>query len=145
MSFDRIFVGSAISASGLSAERQRMELVASNIANAHSTGGVDGADPYRRREILFEAIANERLRGGNSPELRGVRVVGIREDASEFPRIYQPGHPHADAEGFVTMPNVSLPMEMVDLMTATRSYEANLKALLAYRQMLEQSLNLLRA
>jgi flagellar basal-body rod protein FlgC len=72
-------------------------------------------------------------------------VVGIQPDSSELPRIYQPGHPDADAEGFVTMPNVRPPMEMVDLITASRAYEANLQALRNFRQMAEQALSLLRS
>ena len=75
----------------------------------------------------------------------GVRVVGVNEDASEQPRVFRPGHPHADADGFVTMPNVNLSNEMVDLITATRGYEANLKVMNAYKDSIRQSLALLRA
>jgi flagellar basal-body rod protein FlgC len=78
-------------------------------------------------------------------DLGGVRVVGVQPDQSAFPRIHNPGHPDADANGYVTMPNVFLPIEMVNLMTASRAYEANLKALQNLRQQLEQTLAILRS
>jgi flagellar basal-body rod protein FlgC len=83
-------------------------------------------------------------RGSAGTGARGVQVVGVVDDPSEFPRVYNPGHPDADAQGFVQMPNVSLPMEMVNLMTASRAYEANLKVLQALRQQMDQVLALLR-
>lgn len=141
---DHVFSASNISASGLSAERARMEVVAQNIANAHSTRTAGGG-PYRRQQMQFAALLNEQLggvRGGANGF--GVRILGIVDDPTELPRIHQPGHPDADAEGFVLMPNVQLPMEMVDLMTANRAYEANLKVLQAFRQQAEQTLALLR-
>jgi flagellar basal-body rod protein FlgC len=83
--------------------------------------------------------------GGDLPDLGGVRIVGVVPDGSELPRIHDPGHPDADADGFVTMPNVFLPIEMVNLMTASRAYEANLKVLQNLRQQMEQTLSLLRS
>ncbi len=137
-----------ISASGLSAERMRMEVVASNIANAQATRA-HGDQPYRRKQVVF-ATALEHALGGNSrsgggPRIGGVNVVGIQEDNSDFPKVYIPGHPHADENGMVAMPNVKLPNEMVDLVTASRSYEANLRAIRSFREMAEQTLALLRA
>ena len=76
--------------------------------------------------------------------LAGVRVLGVQSDQSESPRIYKPGHPHADAEGFVTMPNVVVSNEMVDLMVASRAYEANLSAIKTYQEMANSTLELLR-
>ena len=144
MSLNGIFSPAGVSASGLAAERLRMEVVANNIANAHSTHSLDGG-PYRRQQVVF-AEAHRRtmlgLREGGS--LQGVRVAGIAPDASEFPEVYDPGHPDADADGYVRMPNVKLPNELVDLVTASRAYEANLKALSTYRDMMEQTLSLLR-
>lgn len=146
MAFDNVLVASNISASGLTAERLRMEVIANNVANALATrtsGGGGGA--YRRQEILFEAIMQEHMGGSTSaPALGGVRVLGVVPDESELPRIHDPGHPDADGEGFVTMPNVFLPIEMVNLMTASRAYEANLKVLQSLRQQLEQTLSILR-
>ncbi len=140
MPWDRIFLGGNISASGLSAERQRMEVIAQNIASANAR--MPDGTPYRRQEILFEAL----LADTPGPDgMNGVRVVGTEEDTeTPFPRVFDPGHPNADDQGMVTMPNVRLPIEMVNLITANRAYEANLKALQSYRQMLEQTLNLLR-
>ena len=102
--------------------------------------------PYRRQDVLFETIMRDQITGGTpaGSVAGGVRVVGVQDDPSELPRIHEPGHPDADAEGFVTMPNVSLPIEMVNLMTASRAYEANLKVLQTLRQQLEQTLTLLK-
>jgi flagellar basal-body rod protein FlgC len=145
MAFDQLLVGGNISASGLMAERLRMEVIANNIANAMSTRSPDGG-PYRRQDVLFETVMNEQTLGnpGVTPDMGGVRVAGIVADNSELPRIHDPGHPDADDSGFVTMPNVFLPIEMVNLMTASRAYEANLKVLQTLRQQLEQTLTLLR-
>src|SRR5438105_4050242 len=150
MSFDNLLIANNISASGLSAERMRMEVVAGNIANAFSTRS-PGGGPYRRQDVLFEAVLGDRLspgganpRGGGPRPLLGVQVLGVQDDMSELPRIYSPAHPDADAEGFVTMPNVSLPIEMVNLMTASRAYEANLKVLQSLRKQMEQTIALLR-
>ena len=144
MAMDQIFAATNISASGLSAERQRMEVVANNIANANATRSPQGG-PYRRQQVVFETALAEQLRGGRSGAGgAGVQVVDIVDDPSELPRIFNPGHPDADAQGFVLMPNVQLPMEMVDLMTANRAYEANLKVLQAFRQQAETALTLLR-
>jgi flagellar basal-body rod protein FlgC len=131
--------GANISATGLSAERTRMEVVASNIANANTTRTTEGG-PYRRREVLFEALL-ARSPAGHA----GVRVAGVVPDGSDFQRVHEPGHPDANAEGYVLRPNVSPPLEMVNLLTAMRGYEANLKALQALRQQLEQTLLILRS
>lgn len=141
----RIVSASDISASGLAAERTRMEVAANNIANAQTTK-TPGGGPYRRQQVVFASLYDAATGGPNaSPVLRGVRVVGIQPDMSELPRVYHPGHPDADAEGFVRMPNVQPAMEMVDLITASRAYEANLQALRSFRQMAEHALSLLRS
>ncbi|MCA9205257.1 MAG: flagellar basal body rod protein FlgC, partial [Planctomycetales bacterium] len=123
-----------------------MEVVANNIANAHSTRTPEGG-PYRRQEVVF-AAAYQNAMGMARPtdigQLGGVQIVGIQPDMTELPRVYQPGHPDADADDMVTLPNVSMPNEMVDLITASRGYEANLRALRMYRQMAEQALSILR-
>jgi flagellar basal-body rod protein FlgC len=143
-----LFSGADISASGMSAERLRMEVVANNIANANSTQSADGG-PYRRQQVMFSAALDDARRsngsGGTVSGLHGVNVLGKQADMSELPQIHNPGHPDADPEtGMVTMPNVQLPNEMVDLITASRSYEANLKALTSFKNMIEQTLQLLR-
>jgi flagellar basal-body rod protein FlgC len=143
MAFDDLLVSGNISASGMSAERLRMEVIANNVANALSTRTPSGG-PYRRQDVLFEAIMKDQMDKGQGSPFGGVRVVGVQDDPSELPRIHDPGHPDADGDGYVTMPNVSLPIEMVNLMTASRAYEANLKVLQTLRQQLEQTLALLK-
>jgi flagellar basal-body rod protein FlgC len=140
MSFENILGAANISSSGLSAERLRMEVVANNIANAYSTR-TPGGGPFRRQDVVFSAVLDRRLgssKGAN--QLGGVCAVDIVDDMSELPRVYNPGHPDADANGFVVMPNVQMANEMVNLMTANRAYEANLKVLQAFRQQAEQAL-----
>jgi len=148
MSFDQLLVSGNISASGMAAERRRMELIANNIANAYSTRSSGGGGPYRRREILFESVMTDQMAGTDrtspSSGLGGVRIAGEIDDDSPLPSVYNPGHPDADNNGLVTMPNVSIPIEMVNMMTASRAYEANLKVLQSLRQQLEQTLTLLR-
>lgn len=134
-----------ISASGLVAERTRMQVIANNIANANTTRGRDG-QPYRRQNVMFAPMLDHELAGPDAsrPALAGVQILGIHEDPSEFPVIYNPNHPDADPSGFVTMPNVSLANEMVDLIVASRSYEANLQSLRNLRSMVQNTLSLLR-
>jgi len=145
MSLNQLLSTSQISASGLAAERQRMEVIANNIANAHSTRSLTGG-PYRRQMMVFSEAYDLAMSDAkhNPRALQGVQVKGVEPDRTEFPQIYNPGHPDADENGMVTMPNVKLPNEMVDLITASRAYEANLKALHMFRQMTEQTLSLLR-
>jgi flagellar basal-body rod protein FlgC len=144
VNFRNLFAGSAISGTGMSAERLRMEVIANNIANAQSTRSANGG-AYRRQDVVFaELVAGERAGSAGQPVLGGVEVVERVEDPSELPRVYMPGHPDADAEGYVRFPNVQLPIEMVNLLTAARAYEANLKAAQTFRSMNEQALSLLR-
>lgn len=138
--FNNLFSAANISASGMSAERMRMEIVANNIANANSTRSADG-NPYRRQQLVFsEALGSA---NGSTAGLNGVRVVGRQADDSPFPEIYAPHHPDA-VNGYLKTSNVKLPNEMVDLIVASRSYEANLKALSSFKEMVEQTLSLLR-
>ncbi len=140
MPFSDLFAASAISGTGLSAERFRMEVIANNIANANSTKSANGG-PFRRQDVVFAEVL-----GGASgaPAFGGVQAVEVVEDPTELPRVYLPGHPDADADGMVTMPNVNLPMEMVNLLTASRAYEANLRAAQTFRTLNEQALLLIR-
>ena len=137
-----------ISASGMSAERFRMEVVANNIANSQTSLDKNG-EPFRRKQVVFQTQFNETMNQLRDVEgaqtLGGVRVVEVVPDMSDLKEVYLPGHPHANQEGIVRMPNVHLPNEMVDLVSATRVYEANLKAIQSFKQMVEQSLQLLRA
>ena len=124
-----------ISASGMAAERLRMEVVANNIANAHTTLTETG-EPYRRKNVVFSAVS-----GGK--ELDGVRVLGVQPDPTPFEWVHDPGHPHADADGRVMLSNVKIPNEMIDLISASRSYEANLRSITLFREMVEETLSLL--
>ena len=127
----------AAAASGLRAQTVRMRIAAENIANADSTGETAGADPFRRRVPIFKS---QDLQDG----ARGVAVVGATEDQSEFKLEYNPGHPAADANGYVKMPNVNMLVEMMDMREAQRSYEANLGVIEMSRSMLMKTIDLLR-
>src|SRR5437868_2325174 len=117
MAFDDILSATNISASGLSAERLRMEVIANNIANAFSTRTPQGG-PFRRQDVVFAAVLNRHLGALHAAgQLGGVEAAEVVDDPGELPRVYNPGHPDADQSGFVTMPNVQLPTEMVNLMT----------------------------
>ncbi len=130
-----------VSASGLAAQRLRMETVASNLANAESTRTPEGG-PYRRRDVVFEAVPAGSFRTALDAAVRKVRVADVVVDPSP-PRLkYQPGHPDADPQGFVAYPNVELPVEMVNLVSAARSYEANVTVIEATKSMLLRALEI---
>lgn len=128
-----------ISSMGLTAQRKRLEVVAENIANVNTTRGANG-EPYRRKHVVFETVLQNQLslQAGNE----GVRVSEVVADPSPYKQVYQPGHPDADAGGNVLMPNVNVVEEMVDMISATRSYEANVTALNATKSMLMKALEL---
>ncbi|SDU25168.1 flagellar basal-body rod protein FlgC [Verrucomicrobium sp. GAS474] len=131
-----------ISSSGLQAERTRLEIVASNITNAQTTRGPDGL-PYRRKEVIFAPVLDQAQAAGN--KATGVKIGKIVDDPTPFQNIYMPGHPHADAKGFVKMPNVNIVDEMVDMMTSSRAYEANLEVIKNARQMVTQAMQIAEA
>ncbi|MEW6251412.1 MAG: flagellar basal body rod protein FlgC [Planctomycetota bacterium] len=125
-----------ISGSALAAQRTRLDVIAGNIANAEVTRRADGAPlPYRRRIVTFASGAPA---GGP-----GVHVAGVAQDPSPFREKYDPGHPDADALGYVQLPNVSVTMEYVDALAAGRAYEANAAMLGVTRGMVQQALRLL--
>lgn len=130
------------SATALDAQRARIEVAVSNIANAESTRGPDGT-PYRRRDVVLQSEPIAAFDGelGRAGAI-GVRVEDIVEDQSDFRRRYEPSHPDADAEGFVAMPNVDVPEEMVDMLGATRAYQANLTAINLIRDTIQRALEL---
>lgn len=139
-----VFKAFRISASGLTAERLRMDTIANNLANANTTRTEQGG-PYRRQVPLFAPILERKTgampsRGGNGG--MGVRVTGIVQDPSEPRIVYDPQHPDASADGYVEMPNVHVVKEMVDLITATRSYEANITALNSAKSMAQKALEI---
>jgi flagellar basal-body rod protein FlgC len=130
------------SASALDVQRARMEVAVSNLANAESTRGPDG-QPYRRREVVLETAPVDGDRVFNvQAQPDGVRVAGIVEDQTPFRRRYEPSHPDADADGFVAVPNVDVPEEMVDMLGAARAYQANLTAIGLIRDTIQRALDL---
>ena len=142
-----IFDALDISASGLMAERTRMDVTSQNLANAQSTG-------YRRQDVVLheagggfasvlgQAIGAGTQAGGGSG--RGVEVQAVVTDQGPQRRVYDPGHPDADAQGYVALPNVNAVTEMTDLISASRAYEANVTALNTAKQMFSKTLELLR-
>jgi flagellar basal-body rod protein FlgC len=145
----QIFKAIRISSSGLSAERLRMDTIASNIANANTTRTVnpDGTKggPYRRKIALFQENLDtemDKLSDGTTFGGNGIKAVGIAEDDAPFKRVYDPTHPDADTEGYVELPNVDILSEMVDLIAATRAYEANVTAVNASKNMALKALEI---
>ncbi|NLJ80022.1 MAG: flagellar basal body rod protein FlgC [Firmicutes bacterium] len=141
-----VFKAFRISASGLTAERLRMDTIANNLANVNTTRSADGG-PYRRQVPVFAPLLERAARGALGPGRRGaagqgVQVLGVVSDPSPPRLVYDPQHPDADADGYVEMPNVHVVKEMVDLITATRSYEANVEALNSARSMAQKALEI---
>ena len=139
-----------IAGSGLTAERLRMDVTAENLANAQTTRGVDG-QPYRRKEVVlqqrggaFGDALGAAMGGGGSAAGAGVEVAAVEEDTGPSRLLYDPGHPDADAQGYVAMPNVNPVVEMVDLISAQRAYEANVTAIQTAKSMFAKTLDILR-
>jgi flagellar basal-body rod protein FlgC len=128
-----------VAGSGLAAERLRMDVTAENLANAQTTKGADG-QPYRRKSVTLQEAP-----GASFDEvLGGVEATAIVQDPRPGRRIYDPANPDADGQGYVTLPNVDSVTEMVDLITASRGYDANVQALNAATQMFQKAIDLLR-
>ncbi|MFO0596296.1 MAG: flagellar basal body rod protein FlgC [Myxococcaceae bacterium] len=136
-----------ISGSGLSVQRTRLDVAASNLANAESTRGPDG-QPYRRHEAVIGAVPFEAELGDagakGSSITQGVEVTKIVEDPTPGKRVYLPGHPDADPDGFVTFPNVNPVHETVNLISASRGYEANATAVETLKSMAQRALDISR-
>jgi len=140
----------SISASALTATRLRMDVIAENMANMNTTRTANG-EPYRRKYVVFQEISDDdrafrsffnRTRFGNNTSEGGVRVLQIGTDMSEFKYDYNPGHPDADENGYVRMPNVEVVQEMVDMMSAFRAYEANITAINIFKDMAVRTLEI---
>mgnify|MGYP000014576761 FL=1 len=146
-----MYAALGISATGLAAERLRMDVIASNLSNADSTNGV--GDAYRRKVVQMAQapgggqFALPRPAGIESTEgaadLHGVSVTGIVEDPTPLRRVHEPGHPDADADGYVTRPNVDAVTEMVDMVAATRAFQANVTAFEATKMMAKDALRII--
>ena len=147
-----LFDSMNISATGLTAQRLRMDVISQNMANINTTRTEDGT-PYKRKITLFQEIKggaiftdylDDALRrtADRSFEGQGVRVSEIVNDETEGSKVYEPGHPDADAEGYVTMPNVNMVAEMVNMISASRSYEANITAINTTKAMIAKTLEI---
>jgi flagellar basal-body rod protein FlgC len=141
-----LFSAISIGASGMAAQRARAELLVENLANAETTRTPEGG-PYRRKDVVFESssvsspfasMLDDEMGGG------GVRVAEVVTDTRDPERRYLPGHPDADADGYVAFPRINPAEDMVDLMGASRNYEANIAAISAVKDMISHSLDLLR-
>lgn len=130
-----LFSTMRISASGLSAERLRMDVIASNVANSNTTRTESGT-AYRRKIALFKENLDNEL------QPKGVKAVGIIDDKTELKSKYDPSHPDANEEGYVMMPNVNVLNEMADMIAASRSYEANVNTLNASKSMFMKALEI---
>ena len=140
-----IFKSLQISGSGMAAQRKWMDTIASNLANARATRTPEGG-PYRRRDPVFQAEPEDGPGGiavGPNPRT-GVKVVSIAVDTSPPNKVFEPGHPDADADGNVAYPNVSVVEEMTNMITASRSYEANVQSFNAFKSMATRTLDLFR-
>lgn len=139
-----------VSASGMTAERLRMDVIANNLANVNTTRTPQGG-PYRRQLVTFSPAGSSfadtlsAITGGESGRSGGVVVQGITPDQSPFKRVYEPGHPDADKQGYVSLPNIDTVTEMVDMMSATRAYEADVAAVNAGKAMAMKALEIGRA
>lgn len=135
-----------ISASGMTAQKYRMDIISENIANA-DTSMTESGGPYRRKMVVFEAYGdsfaarlNKSAQGESAPA--GVRVAQVAEDQRPFKAVYDPDHPHADENGYVMLPNVDMLKEVVDAMSASRSYEANITAFNATKLLVTKALEI---
>lgn len=138
----------SVSASGMTAQRVRSELLVENIANSETTRTAEGG-PYRRKDAIFtstpvpsafSSLLDEQM----NSSLMGVTVAGISVDTREPERRYMPGHPDADKDGYVAMPRLNPAEDMVDLISATRGYQANVSAIAAIKDMIQRSIDILR-
>ena len=145
-----LFMGIDASASGLTAERLRMDVISNNIANANTTRTERGG-AYHRRYVVFEPREREpksiektlmKAIGLTRQTSEGVRAVAIEEDETQGPMVYDPGHPDANADGYVEKPNVNIVSEMVDMITAQRAYEANATSITAAKGMITKALEI---
>jgi len=145
MSDDSLLASLNVSGSGLSAERTRLNIIANNMANINTTRTAEGGS-YRRRQVVFETVladATEQLDSSMEGNLgKGVRVSEIVKDQTPFKKVYDPKHPDADEAGYVSLPNVNISEEMVDLISASRAYEANVAVIKATKSMLNKSLEI---
>lgn len=143
-----LFASLSVSASGMYAQRERAEVLVENIANSDTTRTPNGG-PYKRRDVVFQSDSatspfSSEFGRAFDPQLTGVSVSDISVDEKEPERRYLPGHPDADKNGYVAFPNVNPTEDMVDLMGASRAYQANVAAISAVKDMIQKSIDLFR-
>lgn len=137
-----LFTAFKISASGLNVQRTRMNVIASNLANINTTRTAEGG-PYRRKEVVVAAQpAEPSFKDVLGSEVNKVEVAEIREDNGPLRKVYDPNHPDADPDGYVSLPNVNLMEEMVDMISTSRSYEANVTATSTTKNMIQRALEI---
>jgi len=132
-----------VSSAGLSVQRARMNVVSSNLANANTTRTKEGG-PYRRKQAVVGAVPleNNAFAGTLSGEISKPSIIEVKEDPSEFPKVYDPSHPDADENGNVSLPNVNMMREMVDMLSATRAYEANAAVIGTIKNMANKAIDI---
>jgi flagellar basal-body rod protein FlgC len=139
-----IFTAMQVSASALSAQRTRLNVISGNLANVGTTRTPEGG-PYRKRDVVFKSSENmfdDQLQQELDKNVQGVEVAQIQPNSRAFRTIYQPGHPDADENGMLTLPNVNVMEEVVDMMTAMRCYEANITAIKSAQRMATKALDI---
>jgi len=125
----------SVAGSAMAAQSQRMNVTASNLANAESVAGPDGK-PYRAKQVVFEVAAS------GQQDIGGVKVAGVVEDPSPLKMVFDPKNPHADAKGYVAMPNVNVVEEMTNMISASRSYQANVEVLNTAKTLMVKTLSI---
>lgn len=143
MSLDKLFSVLNISGSGLAAQRLRMTVISNNVANANTTRAENGK-PYRRRVPVFASVLDHvtSANAEGAEGLGGVEVVEVLKSQAPFQRVYMPGHPEANEQGYVLHPNFTTIEEMVDMVGASRAYEANLAVMKTFRELVNRTLSI---
>lgn len=140
-----IFDGMRINASGLTLERFKLDTISTNIANVNTTRVENGEGPYIKQQVLFEESMRTQtsgFTGETSTQSAGVRITGVETDEENIKMVFEPEHPDADENGYVAYPNVDMADEMVDMMTAMRTYDANVTAINNNKDMLKKALEI---
>lgn len=137
----QILTGIQNTSAALSAEQTRLDVISENIANANTTHGVDGK-PYQRQVVVFESALQQAVNGPGGVQMAPIKVARIEKDSTPPVKIYEPGNPDADADGMVETPNVNINEEMADLISASRTFEANLSVVKNDRQMAMETLSI---
>jgi flagellar basal-body rod protein FlgC len=137
----QILTGVQNTAAALSAEQTRLDVISENIANANTTHGVDGK-PYQRQVVVFESALQQAMNSDGTVQMPPIQVARIEKDNSPPIKVYEPGNPDADANGMVSTPNINVSEEMADLISASRTYEANLAVIKNARAMAMETLSI---